>query len=339
MASNTCSFYTHTGSVTAYSAVPALRFLHGYLSALDSNNLAAFSPKTFFTDAALYHAADGTTYRSDQEIWDATKTRFQDMEFMHHQTCVTRVFGPDVKRLGCGEKHVINSQTIMLCRLKGWEEERMLEIPRVFEFVIGKVEDPPPSPLDADEELRSGTFCSRTVSWISAHLVWCWKSPGAAFGERFRNLSQQGAFNEERQGSFAGSNLPPCRVSNTKQQCPGAHCLPSVSKDATILAWVAGIRSSRRFRPRRDSWRTTRPSSRLTLGCSDPSGSRTSSRKTIQRRVRALVLDICLDRPPSLGTKIHRRCVAGLRCCFDRQRVATADEHDGCFVACSIFRC
>ncbi|KAK7538847.1 hypothetical protein BKA81DRAFT_416309 [Phyllosticta paracitricarpa] len=195
------------------------------------------------------------------------------------------------------------------------------------------------SARDADEELRSGTFCSRTVSWISAHLVWCWKSPGAAFGERFRNLSQQGAFNEERQGSFAGSNLPPCRVSNTKQQCPGAHCLPSVSKDATILAWVAGIRSSRRFRPRRDSWRTTRPSSRLTLGCSDPSGSRTSSRKTIQRRVRALVLDICLDRPPSLGTKIHRRCVAGLRCCFDRQRVATADEHDGCFVACSIFRC
>ncbi|KAK7517692.1 hypothetical protein IWZ03DRAFT_414534 [Phyllosticta citriasiana] len=152
MASNTCSFYTHTGSVTAYSTVPALRFLHGYLSALDSNNLAAFSPKTFFSDAALYHAADGTTYRSDQEIWDATKTRFEDMEFMHHQTCVTRVFGPDVKRLRCGEKHVINSQTMMLCRLKGWEEERMLEIPRVFEFVIGKVEDAPLSPLPRNDE-------------------------------------------------------------------------------------------------------------------------------------------------------------------------------------------
>lgn len=146
MASNTCSFYTHTGSVTPHSAVPALRFLHGYLSALDSDDLAAYSSKTFFANAALYHAADGTTYRSDQEIWDATKTRFQDMEFTHHQACVTRVFGPDVKRLGCGEKHVINSQTIMLYRLKGWEEERMLEIPRMFEFVVGRVEDAPSSP-------------------------------------------------------------------------------------------------------------------------------------------------------------------------------------------------
>ncbi|KAK8211059.1 hypothetical protein IWZ01DRAFT_307619 [Phyllosticta capitalensis] len=156
MASNCCSFYTHTGSVTAYSAVPALRFLHGYLSALDSNDLDSYSPKTFYADAALYHGADGTTYRSDQEIWDATKTRFQDFEFMHHQTCVTRVFGPNVKSLAPGEKHVVNAQAIMLYRLKGWEEERMFEIPRMFEFVIGRVEDAPSQPTENGDAEEAG---------------------------------------------------------------------------------------------------------------------------------------------------------------------------------------
>ncbi|EKG12272.1 hypothetical protein MPH_10577 [Macrophomina phaseolina MS6] len=133
------------GPLTLHTDLPALRIVQAYLSALDSLDFGASEPSVWFADDAAFFDATNNTYHSAETIWNGIKTRFEGFEFVHHQTCIARVFGPDVRRLKEGERHVVSVQAIMLCRLKNWEEEKMIEIPRMFEFVVGMVEEPAPA--------------------------------------------------------------------------------------------------------------------------------------------------------------------------------------------------
>ncbi|OJD30822.1 uncharacterized protein BKCO1_5500043 [Diplodia corticola] len=153
MAQTQCpSMYTHMGSLTSYADIPALRIAHGYLAALDSLDFEAHDPTIFFADNAAFFDSTNSVYRSSAAIWTGIKSRFGDFEFMHHQTCLTRVLGPDVRSLKNGERHVVSVQAIMLCRLKGWEEERIVEVPRMFEFIVGPVEAPAPAAADTEPD-------------------------------------------------------------------------------------------------------------------------------------------------------------------------------------------
>lgn len=159
MAQTQCpSMYTHMGSLTPYTDIPALRIVNGYLNALDSLDFETHEGGVFFADDAAFFDATNNTYRSSDSIWTGIKSRFGDFEFMHHQTCLARVFGPDVRSLKEGERHVVSVQAVMLCRLKGWEEERIVEIPRMFEFIVGTVEEPaseeiPDEGIEAEEQV------------------------------------------------------------------------------------------------------------------------------------------------------------------------------------------
>lgn len=146
------SLYTHMGSLTPYTHLPALRILHGYFSALDSLDFDTNDSNILFADNAAFFDSTNNVYRSCGTIWDGIKARFEKFEFMHHQACITRVMGPDVRSLNHGERHVVSVQAIMLCRLKDWEEERTVEIPRMFEFVIGKVEEPASESTSEEEQ-------------------------------------------------------------------------------------------------------------------------------------------------------------------------------------------
>lgn len=144
--------YTHMGSLTPYTDIPSLRIVEGYFSALDSLDFDANAPGVLFADNAAFFDTTNNTYHSAETIWNGVKNRFEGFGFVHHQTCVTRVFGPDVRSLKEGDRHVVSVQAIMLCRLKDWEEEKMIEIPRMFEFVIGTVEEPAPATSQEEQQ-------------------------------------------------------------------------------------------------------------------------------------------------------------------------------------------
>ncbi|KAF2138093.1 uncharacterized protein K452DRAFT_311870 [Aplosporella prunicola CBS 121167] len=129
-----------SGPLSPVSAFPAVRFLYNYLVALDSLDFASHAPSRFFADAATFYHADNSVTRSSEAIWNSTKSSFAQFEFMFHQTCITRIFGTDLKTSTPGQMLIISLQTIMLCRLKNWEEERMVQVPKTFDFVIGPVE-------------------------------------------------------------------------------------------------------------------------------------------------------------------------------------------------------
>lgn len=144
--------YTHMGSLTPYTDIPSLRIVEGYFSALDSLDFDANAPGVLFADNAAFFDTTNNTYHSAETIWNGIKNRFEGFGFVHHQTCVTRVFGPDVRSLKEGDRHVVSVQAIMLCRLKDWEEEKMIEIPRMFEFVIGTAEEPAPATSQEEQQ-------------------------------------------------------------------------------------------------------------------------------------------------------------------------------------------
>ncbi|GME25149.1 hypothetical protein GTA08_BOTSDO11386 [Neofusicoccum parvum] len=159
MAQPQCSsMHTHTGSLTPYTDIPALRVVHGYLSALDSLDFDTSDSNVFFADDAVFFDTTNNVYRSSEAIWNGIKSRFGDFEFMHHQTCLARVFGSDVRCLKDGERHVVSVQAVMLCRLKGWEEERIVEIPRMFEFIVGTVQEPAPEPREERTQHDAGAL-------------------------------------------------------------------------------------------------------------------------------------------------------------------------------------
>ncbi|KAF2087052.1 hypothetical protein K490DRAFT_65920 [Saccharata proteae CBS 121410] len=210
------TFYTHTGPLPPYSPHAPLRFLSTYLHTLSlhPSTLAPLPASTFFSPHATLHTSIGHIHSSAAAVWTALQEEREKFDFVHWQTCVTRVFGmgaSGTEGLEEGARVVVSCQAVALVRLKGFDEERLLEVPVCWEGVLGRAVEEE-GDAGEGEEGEGGEEGNGATSTIAAIEAWSL----AAAETSHRNPGHENASKQRRERKKGpgteGLQLFECRI-------------------------------------------------------------------------------------------------------------------------------
>lgn len=127
------SIFEHQGHWDDHSRQsPALKFLEGYGTKVDTCDLSTTPPSTFYAPNAVFHDTTNNLYIGAPTIWDWMKGLFAPFSHIHHEgvhfLVVPRHDGASVV------------YAEFLTRFYFLGDSEPVEVPRFFVFVVGKSE-------------------------------------------------------------------------------------------------------------------------------------------------------------------------------------------------------